>query len=126
MKNISLNFILIFIGGNICRMGLPWWSLVIIAGIAAMLFPLKPWKGALTAFSAGFLLWFISALLFNIANGGILAARVGQLFNGLGSGQLLAITALLGGVTAALGSLCGNYLGQLFVRKKPKRYKFDY
>jgi hypothetical protein len=135
MKYNLPNFLFILLLGNVGYFGAPWWALAVVAAIGALLFqggnnhkniPATPaWQLCLSAFAAGMVLWYATALMINSANGGLLASRVGALFNGLSASGLMWITGLLGGITAALGALFGTQLAQLFVRRKRKRYKFD-
>lgn len=98
---------------------LPWWVLVPVAALVAWLLPLR---SALAHFAVGFLaialLWGLSAAWLNAQNEGILAERIGALFQGLSAAGLIWVTAILGGLLGALGSLCG-YMIQRLLASKP-------
>jgi hypothetical protein len=123
MKNTLFATLLIFVMGNLCHAGLPWWALAPIAAVVAALLPLR--SGG-QAFNAGFLggsvLWYATAFLFNAANAGALSAKVGQLFLGLQGWQLLMATGVLGGVLGGLGALTGKWARDIFARQPRRNY----
>lgn len=114
MKNFFLSALLIFVFGNLCNFGLPWWAIVPIAAVFVFLLPQK--NGAV-AFLAGFLaailLWWLNAYLLNIANNGVFSAKIGQVFQGLSSSKLLYTTALIGGLLGGFGALTGQWARDL-------------
>jgi len=57
---------------------------------------------------AGFLLWAGMALYANTMNVGLLAEKMGQLFQGLSVNQLFLVTGLIGGLLIAFGALTGS------------------
>lgn len=122
MKNIIFVTIFILAFGCLSFVGLPWWGLSIVAALAAFLFPLSGGKSFSTGFSAGTLLWLVAAVVLNTSNGGMLSAKVGQLFMGLQSWHLLLITSVFGGLVAGFGALTGAYARQVVYPAKPKRY----
>ena len=105
MKNFLTIFFFVLALGLLCIWGLPWWAIVPIGLLAGWFF--KPSFGA--GFLAGFLLWGVPALVLDRGNDGILSARVGQLFQGLGSWTLILITGLIGGILASLSVLVARY-----------------
>jgi len=123
MKNGLYTSIFIIVLGACCHLGLPWWAIVPIAAVAAILFPQTPALSFSTAFAAGTLLWYSSAFLLNTANGGALSAKIGQLFLGLKGIHLVMITGVLGGTLAGLGALTGTYFRGLFAPRTSKRYQ---
>jgi hypothetical protein len=123
MKNGLYASLFIIILGACCHFGLPWWAIVPIAGLAAIVFPQKPSLSFGTAFAAGTLLWYGSALFFNSINGGLLSAKIGQLFLGLKGAHLIMITGVLGGTLAGLGALTGTFFRGLFEPRAPQRYR---
>ena len=86
---------------------LPFWSLSIIALLAAFLFrPGVGWAFCAGAV-AGALLWGVLAWSADAANGHVLATRVGRLF-GTGPSGMVVITAALGALLAGLAALLGD------------------
>lgn len=118
MKNTFLAALLILALGQICHFGLPWWMLAIIAGLAGW-FTKSAWQALLGGFLGGASLWWLAAWLQDNENGGVLSEKVGQLFQGASSIQLLLLTGILGGLLAALGALTGKLAKDLMV--KPTR-----
>ncbi len=123
MKNSLYTTIFIIALGALCHFGLPWWVTAPIGCAAALLFPQGVGRSFGVAFAAGFLLWYLSALLPDVANGGILSGKIGQLFMGLKGWQLLTLAGVLGGLLAGMGALTGALLRDLFNTGKPKRYR---
>ena len=122
MRNVLFVTLFIFVFGCLCFAGLPWWGLAPVAALAVFLFPLTGGKSFSTGFLAGSLLWLVAALLLNISNGGMLSAKVGQVFMGLKSWHLLFLTAIIGGLLAGFGALTGAYARQIVYPAKRKRY----
>ncbi len=87
---------------------LPWYALVGAALLAGALFRLGAGGSFAAGFLAGCLLWGGYAWYLDSRNGGLLSARMGELFGGLPGAGLLAATALLGGLLAGLGALTGS------------------
>jgi len=126
MRNALFVTIFILVLGCLCFVGLPWWGLAPIAAIATFLLPLSGGKSFLSGLVAGSLLWLVAALLLHFDNGGMLSAKIGQLFMGLRSWQLLSVTAIMGGLLAGLGALTGAYARQMLFppkRKHNKKYR---
>lgn len=122
MKNGLYTTVFVIALGILCHFGLPWWSMAPIGFVAALLFPQSVGLAFSTAFAAGAVLWYASALLLDTANGGMLSAKVGQLFVGLKTWQLLTMTGFLGGILAGMGALAGALVRTL-TDTKPRRYR---
>ena len=122
MKNVLIVSLLILVFGCLGYFGLPWWSLALIAAIAAFLFPLSGGKSFSAGFAAGYLLWLTVSILHNSGNGGMLSAKIGQLFMGATGFHLLMATAVMGGLLAGFGALTGTYARQMLFPEKRKRY----
>ena len=121
MKNALYLSLSILIFGNLGHFGLPWWSLVLVAALAGWLFPLSSGKNFASAFVAGLLLWLTNAFLLDIANEGLLSAKVGVLFQGLKGGHLLFLTGIFGGILTAFGAMTGRLARAAFVGEQAKR-----
>ncbi len=87
---------------------LPWWAMAGASAIVAAWFAWpRVWWSVVAGFLAGSILWGEYAWLLDWQNEHILSGRMGALLGGLSSGQLVLVTALLGGLTAALGAWVG-------------------
>lgn len=122
MKNTLLAALLILALGQISHFGLPWWTLAIIAGITGWLLVLNAWQAFFAGLIGGSTLWFIAAWLQDNANNSALSAKVGQLFQGASSFQLLLLTGFLGGLIGALGALTGKFAKDLVARPSRRNY----
>jgi len=106
---IFVTLIATLVLAGITGLWLPFWSLA----LAAMLVGFVVHPGAWSAFLAGVLLWGGLAYGADVANTGILSARVGALFGTTGMGMVL-ITAAMGGLLAGLGAALGDRLQKAF------------
>ncbi|MCC7465561.1 MAG: hypothetical protein IT261_04800 [Saprospiraceae bacterium] len=121
MKNTFLAALLILALGQICHFGLPWWALVFISGLAGW-FTKSAWQAFFGGFLGGAILWWLAAFLQDNANDSALSERVGQLFQGASSTQLLLLTGIMGGLVAALGALTGKLAKDLLVKPSRRHY----
>lgn len=113
MRNSLLTILFIFVAGQISRYDLPWWTLAPIAAAAGWLLPQSAPKSWITGFLGGFLLWSITALLADTANGSLLSARIGKLFMGLSTVELVLLTGIIGGLVAGMSCLTGRWARDL-------------
>lgn len=122
IKNTLLATVAIFLLGHLCLLGLAWWWIVPLAALVG--FGLS--ETGLTAFLAGFLgglaLWCGYAFWADTQNGGVLSAKIGQLFLGLSSVQLILVTGVLGGLLAGMGALTGKMARNLLLKPKRRNY----
>lgn len=95
----------------------PWWTVA----IAALIFGFTA-LNARSAFSQAStllaLIWGIWAQVQNVANGGLLAGKIGALFGGISSIQLALITAAVGGLIGGLFGYLGYTLKQTLLPKR--------
>ncbi|MBE7175104.1 MAG: hypothetical protein INR69_01790 [Mucilaginibacter polytrichastri] len=110
-------FILIFLITLIVQFFSLWWSLALIAFIAAYLLG----KSGRHAFFSGFfaiaLLWIILALFQTLPNDNILAARMARVFTLPHWSLVLVVTVLIGALVGGLSAWSG-YLMRRAVTKK--------
>lgn len=121
MKNASLALFFILIVGNVSHFFGPWWAVALVAAVAVLLFPMGPARALAVGTAAGSMLWWLTALWINSTNGGMMAAKVGQVFQGVQALQLLSATALLGGLLGGLGALTGAYGRALLAPRDQRR-----
>ncbi len=124
MKNTLLAALVIFVLGNFCRFGLPWWSLAPIAALVGWFFSRSGWGAFFGGFLGGFLLWYVNAWLADYANEGLLSAKVGQLFMGIHGAQLLLTAGLLGGLLGAFGALTGRWAQEMLLRRPARKRNY--
>lgn len=107
--------------GFILTMFFPWWSVAILAFVIGFSLRIDSWQ----AFLAGFLgmlgLWVGYATFMDYQNGGILSAKVAQLFQLPQSYLLIALTGIIGGLLGGFGALTGRYFRDVIMPDK-KRY----
>jgi general stress protein CsbA len=107
----------IIILGFITQTFFAWWSIVLVAAIIGASIKLNNAQSYLMGFLGVFLLWGVYAAFRNNANDGILAGKMGVLFEGIGAFQVVLITALLGGIIGGFGALTGR-LGRKLLDKE--------
>ncbi|MBP7184050.1 MAG: hypothetical protein KBA06_00960 [Saprospiraceae bacterium] len=109
MKNIT-SYIASIILGVLVSYFLPWWSIAIVTFILAVYYKQHP----LVAFGLGFAsassVWLFYAGFLSYMNAGILLPKIGELFQGLSSAQILSVTSIIAGITGGLGALIGSFL----------------
>jgi hypothetical protein len=120
MKNTFLAALLILALGQLSHFGLPWWSLAITAGLVGAWLVKSAWQAFAAGVLGGSMLWIIAAWLQDSANASVLSGKVGLLFQGASSTQLLWLTGLIGGLIAGLGALTGK-LGKDLLMKPARR-----
>lgn len=116
MRNLLLIFVIVFGGGHLCLLGLPWWSVAIFSAAAAYFLPAKLIPGTIMATLSGAMLWFLHAYLLDSANESMLSQKVGHVFLGAKPLHLLLFTTLVGALIAKLGYLTGYTARKAFVR----------
>jgi len=111
-------FIVVLIASFLLQLVLPWWIIVIISfatcGLIGKTAKLSLWS----PFFAIVLLWIGMALFKSIPNQHLLVSKVAQMFGVQAWGLILALTAILGGFTAAISGYCGYQFRKAILVKK--------
>lgn len=108
IKKLLTSAGIIIAGGATAFLGMPWWIVAVAGALAGYIFPVPAGRSFGVGFAAGFLLWWSSAMFFNATNAGMLAGKMGALFEGLQAWQVLSATGFLGGLLAGMGCLTGT------------------
>ena len=105
----ALTTLLIFLLSFIAGLYLPWWSIAIVAFLAALLVQPRIGFGFLAGFLGIFLLWASIAFWIDVNNESILSRKVALLFPLGGSSILLiVVTALVGGLVGGFAAMAGS------------------
>lgn len=114
MRNTVYLLLFIVLGGGL-HLLFDWYAVVIAGLVFGLLAPLRSGGQAFAyGLLAGLLIWGVYSGYLNWQNEGLLASRLSVALGGVGQWGLVGLTALLGGLYGALGSMTG-YLGrQLF------------
>jgi hypothetical protein len=117
LKNIY-HLIPILILGALASWFFPWWSIAIVCfGVGAWLND-SPGKSYALGMAAVTLLWSGYAGFLNNANGGLLAGKISELFQGKVSGtQLIFVSGLIGGLVGGFATMTGAYFRRLIVKE---------
>ena len=100
-------------------MVLPWWFLVLIAFIISAVIPTSDFGAFLSGFLGVGLLWLVLAWKIDIETGAILSQKIANMFPVNGDTTMLVIiSGIIGGISGGLGSLSGNLLRKIWMRKK--------
>ena len=76
MKFVA-QFLLIIVGSYFAQLYFPWWSMVVVAGVAGFLFNFEKGKSSFfTGFFAIFLSWAALAFFADIVNEGIFSDKM--------------------------------------------------
>jgi hypothetical protein len=110
-------FFFIFIGVAVAQFFLPWWTMAVIAALAAFFFA----NGYREALLAGSLAcgscWLLYATYLTLANGMVMTGKVATMFSLPGTWPLYIITFLLAAITGGLGA-CTGFSAKNILRKK--------
>jgi len=109
-----MKYVFIFITAFALQLYLPWYTIALVPLIFCAAVSDKPANDFGYSMLAIFCLWLSVSLFKDIVNHSILSARIAELFH-LGSSYiLLLLSALVAGLVAGLGGLCGNYFRTLW------------
>lgn len=97
---------------------LPWFAPGIAAAVLALLFPVWRRGGFWFAFLGGLMVWGIYAGFLHWDNAGRLSDRLAVTFSVANGWVLVAVTALMGGLTTGLGGWFGASLRLAFGRDR--------
>lgn len=108
-------FLLLMVACVVCLyLALPWYSIGLMALLIALPFRIRRRAGFWFPYLAALFVYGGYLTLIQFSNDGILANRVGELFQ-VGSGwTMVTIAACWGGLTAALGGWTGVCLRKAF------------
>ena len=121
MKSKSLNFITTLVLAVIFSFFMPWWSVMLAAFIAAVLFPLRSLSVFLIPFLAIFIFWATYALMLSAANDFTLAKKIAILLPFGGNPYILIlVTAVIGGIAAGVAAVFGKQCQSLVLANKEK------
>lgn len=113
-------FIVILIISFLLQIFLPWWVIVVISfatcGLIGKTEKISFWQ----PFMAIVVLWTGMALYKSIPNQHILATRIAEMLGVKIWPLVLAITAILGGITAAISGWCGYQFRKATLQSKAK------
>lgn len=111
-------FLVILIASFLLQMVLPWWIVMIISfatcGLVGKTVKISFWH----PFLAILLLWLGMALFKSIPNQHVLATRVAEMIGVKIWPLVLAITVLLGALSAAISGYCGYHFRKAVISKK--------
>ncbi|MDO1500031.1 hypothetical protein Q2T40_07790 [Winogradskyella maritima] len=114
MSKKTYNFLLTLIFAGISSFLLPWWSVMLAAFLAGLVFPIRGWTAFLVPFLAVFLFWLVYAFVMSADNDYILARKIATLLYLKGNACLLMlVTALIGGIAAGIAGIFGSNLRNL-------------
>ena len=109
MKSKILNFVATIVLAIVFSFFLPWWSVMLAAFIAAVVFSLKRAAVFFTPFLAVLIFWAAYSFLLANDNEFILAKKIAVLLPLGGSPSLLIlVTGIVGGLAAGIAGVFGK------------------
>ncbi|MDF1867040.1 MAG: hypothetical protein P1U70_19560 [Saprospiraceae bacterium] len=115
MKKIIFEILLIIVLGFVAQLFLPWWIIIVVAGLVGFFFK---FENSLSSYLAGFLavslLWGGFAGFLDASNLGLLSSKMGELFGGMGGSQMIYLTGLLGGILGGFAAMTGTLGRKMF------------
>lgn len=101
-------------------LALPWWGIVLSAALVSLVIPTSSFSAFVSGFIGVGLLWLVLSWQIEIESQGVLTQKVAAVFS-LEDPILLVIAAgLVGAICGGLGSVTGNSLRQIFLKRKSK------
>lgn len=100
----------------------PWWSAIVCAAMIAFFMPGNNFNAFLSGFMGVGLVWMVMAWKVDIETGSIMSLKMVNLLPVNDGNMLIIVTAVIGGVSGALGAFTGNSFRQLFIKKKEKSF----
>lgn len=108
LKSISENLYFLVTGG-LAHLFAPWWVLAPVFGIISFfLYPNDPKRAFGQGTAAGTLLWTLYTYWLHFQNEGMLASKIGLVFQGVQPAALIALTGIIGGLLGGLGATTGS------------------
>ncbi len=94
---------------------LPWWSIAIAGFLTGFFIPQQKFLAFLSAFIGVFVFWGGLAFYISFANNHILAQKIAMLIiKNNNPFMLIALTALIGGITAGITAFTARSMALLF------------
>jgi len=109
----SFNIILMILACYIAGLFLPWWSGMLVITALSFFLNFSISKGAVIGAIVLGILWLILAVYTHFTNNGILTSRVGELFQGLSSVQLILTTFVIATISGSISGMAGAALKKL-------------
>lgn len=113
LKNMGLEALLSLALSFLACRYLGWAAMPVAAAISAFFVKNTIGKSFLAGFAAGAALWAGLAGWLDASNGGLLSAKVAQIFTLRSGSPLIQLTGLIGGLLGGLGAMTGSALREL-------------
>ncbi len=120
LKAITTQSLFLVITGFAVSYVFGWLAVIPVFILLAILFKTTPGQAMAAGTSAGALIWGAYANYLDNANQSLLSGRVGELFMGISTAQLLWLCAAIGGLIGGFATLTGSSLREL-LKKDIKR-----
>ncbi len=118
MIRFIIQLILVILLSYLAQYVLPWWGVMVGAGLATTIL----YNKGFYSFFAGFLgvggLWFFMANSLDSANQSLLSSKVATLLGLSSSMQLILATALIGALIGGFSSLTGSLFVAMLKKEK--------
>ena len=98
-------YVLVF--GLIAGLTLPWWGIGVAGFVAGFWKGPSSWKALGSGFAGAGILWLAAAGYIHLKSGGILTVKVAGVAGLTNPSLLVPLTALIGGLVAALAAVAG-------------------
>ncbi|UXP32132.1 hypothetical protein N6H18_17455 [Reichenbachiella agarivorans] len=117
-----IRLLLIAIFSYLLSLVMPWWILILVAGILSFILPGGNFNAILSGLLGGGLLWMVMAWKVDVETNSIMSTKIIQLFPIDDVNMIIIATGVLGGIAGALGAFTGNSFRQIFIKKKEKSF----
>lgn len=112
-----MNFLIILVATAILQLFAPWWTIALVPALVHLWRPTSYEFSFFSSFLAIGLLWLSYGLYIQISSDGAMSDRIAQIFSLPNGYFMLAISTLVGAITAGVSGAAG-YSVRSFLRKK--------
>lgn len=103
---------------------LPWWSVLVVAGVVSFAIGGKGSHAFFSSLLAVGVLWMVMNYMLYVQDGGFLADKVSQMMQVNNAYLLIVLSGLITGLCAGFGGLSGQALRSIFSGKKRSRSSY--
>ncbi len=111
-----VNYIIILIATAVLQFIAPWWTIALVPFAVHLWRPTSYGLSFLAGFFAITTLWLGYGWYLHDVSNGLMSNRIAEIFTLPNAYYLLAITALVGGITGGFAGMAGFSLKNLFIK----------
>ncbi|MFT6881717.1 MAG: hypothetical protein ACI83W_001595 [Marinoscillum sp.] len=119
---LLIRIVLIFLFTYLLSFYAPWWIIFAVSFLVGFFIYGHPFNAFLAGFLGGGILWLSYSWYLDLNTNSILTNKIVALFPFEDPFTLIALSGLVGGLSAGFGALSGNSFRGLFIKKQKKSF----